>query len=103
MRSFFFRSIFGPLLRLFGGAPFWPRLALGIRRASRSNSCEEICETSPPSSAATTFSTEPSKNVSTRCRSAVQRRGGLQENDIFQALLFVAEMPFFFEDAELCA
>src|SRR5438445_6173936 len=73
LRSFFFRSIFGPLLRLFGGAPFWLGPALGTRRASRSNSSEEICETAPPSSAATTLSTEPSKNVSTRCRSAERR------------------------------
>src|SRR5713101_433620 len=45
----------------------------GMRRARRSNSSGEIRTTSPPRSAATTFSVEPSKNVSTRWRSAERR------------------------------
>src|SRR5256884_6076324 len=44
-----------------------------MRAASRSSSSEEMRETSPPSRAATAFSVEPSKNVSTRCRSAERR------------------------------
>src|SRR2546429_8892577 len=44
-----------------------------MRRARRSNSSGEIRATSPPRSAATIFSVEPSKNVSTRWRSAERR------------------------------
>src|SRR5256885_6417614 len=44
-----------------------------MRRARRSNSSGEIRATSPPRSAATIFSVEPSKNVSTRWRRAERR------------------------------
>src|SRR5271154_5310001 len=43
------------------------------RRARRSNSSGETRETSPPRRAATTFSVEPSKKVSTRWRRAERR------------------------------
>src|SRR5689334_3486879 len=46
---------------------------LEMRREMRSSSSGEMRATSPPRSAATTFSVEPSKNVSTRWRSAERR------------------------------
>src|SRR5580658_2181258 len=46
---------------------------LEMSRARRSSSSGEMRATSPPRRAATTFSVEPSKNVSTRWRSAERR------------------------------
>src|SRR5438105_12266119 len=48
-------------------------LLLAMRAESRSSSSEEILQPSPPSSAATAFSVDPSKKVSTTCRRAERR------------------------------
>jgi hypothetical protein len=75
-----------------------------MRRARRSSSSGEIRATSPPSSAATTFSVDPSKKDEMAKRGTAgdvaRDSRGL---DIAQAVLFVADVSFFFEDAELRA
>ena len=78
---------------------------LAIRRAIRSSSSSVNCALSP-SSAATTFSVDPSKNVSTRWRSADRRtvcRGDGGQIDEAQALFFVADVALGFEDPQLRA
>ena len=79
-------------------------LALAISSAIRSSSSSFSRALSPPSSAATVFSAEPSKNVSTRCRSADFRAAWPRHRrgiDVTEPLLFVADVSLFFEDAQL--